>query len=69
MLQRSHPLPVTDTPVRSMDEQFPHDLGVDFPSVAENHGFQECGPAQVIDVIHVDPGGAEDLADECQVTD
>ncbi|GGK43052.1 hypothetical protein GCM10008955_41020 [Deinococcus malanensis] len=52
-----------------MDEQFPHDLGVDFPSVAENHGFQECGPAQVIDVIHVDPGGAEDLADECQVTD
>ena len=56
VLQRRDALAVGDVHVRARLDQQPHDLGVHRPAVAEDHGFEQRGPAELVDVILVDRG-------------
>ena len=61
VLQRRHAVAVGDRRVRAGPQQDPDDLLVRRSSVAEDHSLQQCGPAEVVDVVHVD-AGADDAA-------
>ena len=54
------PLAVRDVDVRAGLDQQPHDLGMHRPAVAEDHGFEQRGPAELVDVILVDRGAEQD---------
>src|SRR5262249_45482545 len=62
VLQRRQAVAVGDVGVRPRGQQHPHDLEVARTTVAEDHGLQQGGPAQVIDVIDIDLGAVEQQA-------
>src|SRR5689334_1584147 len=41
-------------------DQQAHDVSMRMPTVPEDHGLQQSGPAQLVDVILVDRGGEQD---------
>ena len=60
MLERGHAVAVADRAVRARVEQQPHDLDMGRAAVAEDHGLQQRGPAEPVDVVDVDLGLRED---------
>ena len=54
--ERRDPVAVRDVHVGARLDQQPHDLGVHRPAVAQDHGLEQRGPAELVDVILVDRG-------------
>ena len=66
MLDRGDAIGVGDGGVGSGVEKNLNDVSVGLGAVAEEHGFHEGGPAEVVDVVDVDIG-ADDTSDVVDV--
>ena len=60
MLERGDAVAVGDRAIGARVEEQPHDLDMVRPAVAEDHGLQERGPAEPVDVVDVDLGLRQD---------
>ena len=59
MLQRRYTLCVGQVQLGSARDQHSHNLGMRRPTVAQNHRLQQCGPAEPVDMVHIDGGGQQ----------
>src|SRR5215204_7695970 len=56
MRERRDPVPVRKVRIGAGGEDEAGDLLMALPAVAEDHDLQDAGPAEVVDVVHVNAG-------------
>jgi hypothetical protein len=61
VLERRDAAPIRDARLRAMRKQLAHDLRVRGSAVAEDHGLEQGGPAEVVDVVDVDRRRQQEL--------
>ena len=61
MRERRHAVAVGDIDVGARFDKQADDLGMNRAAVAEDHRFQQCGPAQVVDMILVNRGSEQEF--------
>lgn len=59
MRERGGAIPIRNMDVRTGFDQQPQNLGVRRTTIAEDHGLQERGPAEIVDVVLVDRGAEQ----------
>lgn len=60
MEKRGHAVAIRQIDICACGHQQPNNLGMARAAVAEEHGFEECRPSEIIDMIPVDRGREQD---------